>query len=193
MSQHTSFPLCALHYFRWHSVKVGTWTSKMNTAMHTRLLLSGLGEGGVCSVAQCLECRTRDPAVVGLIPTTAIIVLEKQISYISLSLFLGIFFINIYIWFVQIISLYIPSLQFCFWLFQPFSSVGKFPLSTSGVYFFRVPSRFSFGSFAFCRRHFLLWGHVQNNSRRLLSVSLLYKILILSALQRLYSSRCWIG
>ena len=47
-------------------------------------------------------------------------------------------------------------------LVQPFSSVGAFPLSTSGVCFFRVPSPLSFGSFAFCRRHFLLLGHVQN-------------------------------
>ena len=72
--------------------------------------------------------------------------------------------------FVQIQSLYPPPLQICFWLFQAFSSVSAFPLSKFGVHFFRVSSRFSYGSFAFWRRHSLLWGHAQNSSRRLLSV-----------------------
>ena len=39
--------------------------------------------------------------------------------------------------------------------------------------------------FAFWRSQILLWGPVQNSSRRLLSVGILYKILILSAIQEL--------
>ena len=75
---------------------------------------------------------------------------------------------------VQNRSLYIPSLQICFRLTWPISRVSAFPLST-GVYSFGVASRFSFGSLAFCSGHFLLWGHVQNYSRRLFSVSLFYE------------------
>ena len=94
---------------------------------------------------------------------------------------------------IQLSSLYPPSLHICLWLVQPLSGDGAFLLSTSGMYFFRVPSRFSFFSFTFCRRRFLLsffffWGgeHVQNRSRRLLGVGLLYKTLVLSAMHRFH-------
>ena len=55
-------------------------------------------------------------------------------------------------------------LHICFWLFSHFQAVKRFC----------------------CERRFLLWGHVKNSSRRLLSAGLLYRILILSAVQRLH-------
>ena len=76
-------------------------------------------------------------------------------------------YIYIYIYknlIVQIRSIYISSLQICFRLVQPLSNVGVFPLSTGG-YSFGVPSRFPFGSLAFCNIfNWIFYNNVERKS-----------------------------